>query len=336
MLLGLLLTLGASPAVAEVTSLLEYTEAKDFLRQKKFAEAAIVLKTLQRRHPDEDALVLDLSRALLHSGRREEALSILNQASNRTTHQNRRGLLSTRMRVLSRGFITNDTFQVFQDGIGYLTAGRTKAAREKFERALEREPDNVEVLTRLGQCLVLDKDEDSAAERLRVARRLNPYEPETRLWLGRAMHQRGEAREAVEELRPIVRELPLSEVAPLWYAEALAAVGQPLQGIRVLEEDLARNPLHVSALLMSAKLRVQHQGREAPTLWQARKDLQLAQSRLETYYAHSHVRDEGEMGLPVKPKPDEARDEISKLLEEVDSRLETLATGASRKKNETE
>lgn len=309
----------------------EHAEARAYLQDKKWAEAAIILRTLQKRYPEEDAVAVDLAQALLYSGRREEAVSVLGQGGNKGARAHRRaasgsGLVS-RIRVLSRSFLTNETFQIFQDGMGFLKAGKVKPARDKFERALEREPDNMEILTRLGQCLVLEKDEDSAAERLRLARRLNPYEPETRLWLGRAMHQRGEAREAIDELKAAFPALPASELAPVWLAEALSTIGQTAQGIRILEEDLERNPMHLATLVTLAKLRIQSQGRDASALWSARKSLQLAESRFKPYYAETHSRDEGELGVAVRAKPEDLREEIAKLSDEIDGRLETLATG---------
>jgi tetratricopeptide (TPR) repeat protein len=141
-------------------------------------------------------------------------------------------------------FLSNESFQGYQDGVNLLNNGKFRPARDRFEKALGQEPDNVEILIRIAQCLLLEQDEDSAAERLKLARKLNPFEPEIRLWLGRAMHRRGELRKAIAELRVAHQELKGSELAPTWYAEALLASGQRASAISVLEKDVQEYPFH--------------------------------------------------------------------------------------------
>ena len=121
-----------------------------------------------------------------------------------------------------------------------------RAARDKFEKSLEQEPANVESLIRLGQCLVLEGDYDSASERgLRLARRLNPYEPEVQLWLGPTSHQRGELGEALEQLRTAYQDQPTSEVASIWLAETLVALGSRDQALQLLKDNVKQRPDNV-------------------------------------------------------------------------------------------
>lgn len=184
-------------------------------------------------------------------------------------------------------FLTNTTFQLYQDGINQLDAGHYRAAREKFQKALEKESDNVEILVRLGQCLMLEGDEDSAAERLRLARKLNPFEPEIKLWLGRALQKRGELKPALENLREAATELSDSELAALWYAEALFASGKKSIAIQHLESAAQRSPMHLEILVALARLKLDSalagESRREETLWAARRDLQLAVSRFSAY-----------------------------------------------------
>ena len=206
------------------------TQARKLMKEKKWVEAVVVLrselKAQQLQDPNHSsAIELDLARALVYSGRREEAMTVLGQILARKKGSAKKDLIR-RERVFSRIFLTNAAFQIHQDGLNLLLAGKYRQAREKFEKALEQDPANVEVLTRLSQCLVLSGDYDSAAERLRLARRLNPFEPEVRLWLGWALKERGELRDALMELKSSYQELPSSETAAVWYAEALNDVGQ--------------------------------------------------------------------------------------------------------------
>jgi tetratricopeptide (TPR) repeat protein len=306
----------------------DYQEAQELLSRRKWAEAAVVLRKVLKSAPEFASGALDLAKALVYSGRREEALSVLTEAANRERGQ-RRAILVRRVRVLSRLFLSNTTFQMFQEGFNLLLARKYGAARDRFERALAQEPDNVEVLTRVGQCLVMDGDYDSAAERLRLARKLSPHEPEVRLWLGRALHQRGELNEAVDELRLAASGLEGSELAPVWLAEALTSAGQRAAALQTLEQDLKAQPYHVLALFTAARLRFQAtDGAVTPSaagaqaLWAVRRDLQLALSRLPRYSSAELPRFEGELGLDLRDSGGLKKD-IDGLLKRVDSRLET-------------
>lgn len=306
------------------TDLPDYFETRKLMSEGKWEEAIIVLRSLLRKSANSQNVALDLVRALSFSGRREEALSTLEQVLSRLRGEKRQVLIR-RMKVLSRLFFTHSAFQIYQDGLNLMLSKKYRAARERFDRVLEQEPDNVEVLTRMGQCLILDGDFDSAAERLRLARRLNPFEGEVRLWLGRALEQRGETREAVVELREAFRELEGSERAPIWYAEALNSLGERGAAIQVLEQDVKSDPMHVASLVTLARFKVlSSKGREKE-LWSARKDLQLALSRMERYHAPGFPRTESELGIDLRKPADEMKLEIDKILLQIEGRLEEVS-----------
>lgn len=298
-----------------------YVEAKLLLNKKKWAEAAIVLRAVVKNNPESASAVIDLARALTYSGRREEALGVFSQALTKQSGLRRENLVD-RMKTLSRLFLTNRVFQVYQDGLTLLEAGKYRLARERFEKALEEEPDNVEILVRIGQCLVLENDYDSAAERLRFAKRLNPHEPEVSLWLGRAMHQRGEIKEGLEHLASAYAGLQGSERAPIWYSEALIASGQRKAANTVLEENNKAQPFHLVGLVTLAKIRMQAPRESAEALWNARKDLQLALSRLPKYLSGELPRFEGELGIEMRRAGADLKSEIGTLLAQLDRRLQ--------------
>jgi len=277
----------------------DYAEAKALLNQHKWEEGAIVLRTVLKKSPEFFPAAMDLARALAYQGRREEALTLLGQTAARQSGA-RKLAVTIRVGVLARMFLAQKDFQIYQEGLNLLAQRKYRPALERFEKALGTEPDNVEILTRIGECLVLDGDFDSAAERLRLAKRLDPYEPEVSLWLGRALHQRGELKDAVAELKLAYVGLPTSERAPIWYSEALLSAGNRKAAVQVLESDAQSQPFHLSGILTLARMRTEvfHDGSD--TLWSARKDLQVALSRLPEYSATEFSHSESELGVELK------------------------------------
>ncbi len=310
------------PQVVEAGRESDYGEARRLIDQKKWVEAAIVLRSVLKRSPDFTLASLQLSMALAQSGRREEALTLLQAMAGREKAA-RKGRIERRVRALSRTFMTNANFQLYQDGLNLMLSRKYRNAREKLERALELEPDNVEILTRLGQCLLLDGDHDSAAERLRIARRLNPFEPQVRLWLGRALYLRGEVPESLIELRAAADQLPSSELSPVWLAEALFYANQKQAAIELLEKDVRNEPYHLVALLTLARLQTQLPVRGNEAFWSARKNLQVALSRIGKYDSLSLPPFETDLGLDLRKSSEELRADIQKIFQIVDSRTES-------------
>jgi tetratricopeptide (TPR) repeat protein len=315
----------------------DFSQARKLMKEKKWVEAVVVLRSQLKDPGHPPSTELDLARALVYSGRREEAMTVLGQILARKKGNAKKDLIR-RERVFSRIFLTNAAFQTHQDGLNFLLAGKYRQAREKFEKALEQDPANVEVLTRLSQCLVLSGDYDSAAERLRLARRLNPFEPEVRLWLGWALKERGELRDALMELKSSYQELPSSETAAVWYAEALFDVGQKPAALQILDDDVSRHPGHVWSLLTASRFRSLDATSEdaGASSWRIRKDLQLAQSRLPLYESNAlesasllnerPIDSMGDLAFEVHPSETELKKDIQKLMEETDSRIESASS----------
>lgn len=333
-----------------------FTEAQELVKQKKWAEAVVVLRSVTSEAPGFIPAQIDLARALTFSGRREEALSLLGQAIDQESFGKHREGLKRKLRVISRTFTTSAHLQSYQEGLNQLQQHHYQQARKAFLDLAVREPSNVEVLLRLGQSWLLEGDADSAAERLRHAKRLNPYEPEIRLWLGRALHLRGELSEALKELVFAENELEKSELAPLWLSDALIAVGRNSQAHRLLEKDVNKEPLHILSLVKlaklqmaqiedSAKAREKHQGGlglqererketspasdvERSRFWGVRKHLQVALSRFGEYESKRPLFFEGELGVELR-KPEQLKKEIEFLIQRVEGRLESSSNSAS-------
>lgn len=303
----------------------DFIEARQFQGKKMWAQAVLPLKQALKKEPDFSLAALDLSKALLYSGHRDEAISTLAHQITREKGA-RKAYLVQRLRVLSRSFLDHRIFQLYQDGLDFLEERKYRAAREKFLKGIEQDPNHVEILLRLGQVYLLDEDHDHAVEKLKSAARLNPYEPEIRLWLGRALFRKGDLNDGLEEIKSAANELPQSEIAPIWLAESQALIGQKRLGIKTLEEDLIRQPFHLQGLISLAKMRIIGGHPDSRSLWSARKELQLALSRMEKYFSAEGPRFESELGVEFARSPEDTREEIEKLLKQVESKLKSLNT----------
>lgn len=260
-------------------------------------------------------------RKLLHERKREEALALLIEGAQASEGSQRQGLVRY-AGVISRFFFTNQTFQVYQDGLNLMAGRKFGSARERLEKAFSAEPDNVEILTRLGQCGFLDGNPKAAVDYFRAARKLNPFAPEIRLWLGRSLFLQGKTQESLPELRAGFRGLPSSEYAPIWLAEAMQAAGQSISALRTLDHDSREHPFHLPTLLASARMRVQVPHPDAQALWAARKDLQLAQSRMDQYFTQGLAQSNGDFNLDLRKSPEELKAEIQKLFQQIQSRFD--------------
>ena len=301
-------------------SLADFAEAKNLVAKKRWADAVIAYKNILKGDPAYTPASVELARALTHLSRREEAIGVLNHALQYEKGSDRTVLIR-QARVLSRLFLTKESVQSFQVGLNLLFTKKFRAAKDRFYQVLQDEPDNIEILVRLGQCLLLEGDPDSSAERLRLAKKLNPYEPEVNLWLGRALHQRGELSQAIEELRSARADLKDSEVAPLWLSEALLDSGQRGVAIEILDTDVKAHPFHLGSLLASAQLRYRFLAKDLNELWGIRKELQLALSRAEEYASPKFPRTEGELGLELRD-PARLQIEAQALLKKVEARIQ--------------
>jgi tetratricopeptide (TPR) repeat protein len=288
------------------------SQGKKFLSQSRWNEALDTFRELLKTEPDSPEILAGVSKALAYLGRRNEGLHLLNHS---IRHQKGlgRAFLIRRVRTLSRVFTLNKTFQLYQDGLNFMAAKKYRNAREKFGLALIDEPDNVEILTRLGQSLILDGDSYKAAGILRTATGLNDFEPQIHLWLGRALFQIKQMKEAVLFLSSAHKDLPESELASVWLADALAATGQENAAIRLLDRDIQVSPLHVMSLVKVSRLRFVGAHSDPHTLGIAKRDLQLATSRLEKYRDSGLMQTRDELSLDLGPNATEAQEEIKRL-----------------------
>jgi len=175
-------------------------DAEAYLDRHKWTEARDCYLEIVKRDPRSETDWAGLATALTYLGHRQEALKKLSQAIDHVKSSQREHLLA-RIKVLSRLFLTNTTFQIYQDGLILLSSRKFKSAQEKFEKALNEEADNVEVLLRLGQITLLEDSPKEALAHFKIAKQLDPYDPGIRLWLGKALHRLGNTHDALSELK---------------------------------------------------------------------------------------------------------------------------------------
>ncbi len=297
------------------------TEGRALISQKKWPEAVVALRKAAERPGASLESVALLSAALTRTGRRAEALSALRAAAEREPKEVKKKELLARARVLSQTFLTNGCFQLYQDGLELLQVRKTRLSCEKLKQAQDKEPDNAAIIMRLAQCQVLEAEEDSALEHLRLARSLLDEEPQIPLWMGRAYHQRGEFKSALIELRSAYKAQPRSEQTVMWLAETLVAHGDSAGALHVLEDHVRANPMHVGALTQSVRVRMGLGRTDTTSLWGIRKDIQLGMSRLSGYFKDQKP---GPSELELRDLVVEGalRSDLDKLLQQVEARIE--------------
>lgn len=301
----------------------DFQDSKDHISKKQWSEATVLLQRVTKNAPQWTPGALMLAKVLTYSGRRTDAIQVLENTIQHEKGESRQALIR-QTNVLSRIFYTQESSKIYQEGLRLVREKKYRLGRERLQRALEIESNNLEILLRLGQCFVLEGNVDSAAETLLVAKKLGPFEPEVHLWLARALHQRGELKKSLQEFHSIRDELKTSEIAPLWHAEAQVSAGQKNAAIQLLEKNTREHPMHLYALYFMALLKYQAFPREESTLWGVRKDLQLILSRLENYISPQQSKFESELGLDLRNK-EFVQTETHLLLSRISAKLENVS-----------
>jgi tetratricopeptide (TPR) repeat protein len=291
--------------------------------EKKWERAVIVYRGQLKHDPKSSDALIGLATALAYTGKRESALDLLIHASTNAKGDSKR-MLTQKIHLISRVFLTNKTFQYYQDGLNLIRAQKYRVARESFEKALAEEPNNVEVLLRYGQSQFLTEDYKDAKLQFERAKKLNPLEPIIRLWLGRTNYQLGEFHSALSELKTAHAESPQSEMAAIWLAEALFASGQVHPAIRVLDRDLKGEPRHFSSLVLAARLKLQLAHWEKSMVGMLRRDLQSVLELPSSSFGSEVPQLEKELSLDMRKSELEIKAEIQKLLPQLKIRTEEI------------
>lgn len=327
--------------------------ARQKVSMRQWKEAGLTLDQMVKNGADPVGMAELYASVLLHLGRRVEAVQLLRKAAQRNPA--RAGYYNEKAKVTARIFVTALGSQAYQDGVALAVRAKLDAALEQFKKAESAEPENGEVVLRLGQIYLIQGELPQAVEMLELARELMPGEPQVTLWLGRTVFLKGDRMRSGVELKSAFEKLKQSERAVLWYSDWLHQNGQKLEALKILEQHQKAHPLHLEAILASVRIRfmapvpvptpesqeAQESGEAAKSkteaaaatspkqskeLWELRKLLQLASSRFDEAMSKPVVRTEASresLDLIIRA-PDQVRETIDALLKQVDEELEGL------------
>lgn len=152
--------------------------------------------------------------------------------------------------------------------------GAQDRAAEYYRAALRNDPENPEVLTRLGELLAANSDFDGAIDHFRRAAAQMPERVEVHLGLGKALFLKGERGEGIAALQRAVELQPDDAEAHYLLGAALRRAGAVNEAARALEAALKRDPKRVDALCHLALVR-KSLGRRAEAMQAFRDALRL-------------------------------------------------------------
>jgi tetratricopeptide (TPR) repeat protein len=191
------------------------------LAQEKASDAIEPLRDAARSRPGAIVEVL-LGQALRRTGRIAEALTVLQQASERQPpasaaffelgtllYEKRR--VAEAEAVLKRGMAVAPAGQLsFALGTIFLERGDFEDASVFFARALAANPGHPSVLCGLGRAQMARGELDRALEKFREAMANNPSEGRARFLTAQCLFELGRPAEAMEILRALVAWAPQS------------------------------------------------------------------------------------------------------------------------------
>jgi tetratricopeptide (TPR) repeat protein len=203
-----------------------HRQALDWLRRRRWDEAAACLRQLLALRPEEAEALNHLGVALSEQGQYAEALDCFDRALRGQpafpqAHHNR--------------------------GNALRKLGRHAAAAAACEEALRLDPEAADVCNNLGITLLALGRQADAAVRFRQALRLRPDHPDAANNLGVALSEQGHLTEAVAIYRQVLRRRPQAAESHNNLGIALAAQGRFAEAIACYRRALKLKPDYADA-----------------------------------------------------------------------------------------
>jgi len=335
----------------------EHAEARELVEAKKWSEAVVVFRGLLKKNYRSMSLAIELADALIQAHRREEALALLQtywDPADESVSTRKKGksstpslsptqeLLQSKIQILSTVFLTQSTFQFYQDALALIQQQKWKLAMDKLIKAQNLEPDNTLILTRMGQGYIELSDFDSAAEKLRLAKKLNPLHPDILLWLGRALFFKGELDAAQAELESAYRMDSHNERIVLWLFELLNSKSLSLQkqsknsvisrldapeAVELIENFVKENPTQMSARLISFRNRLMRDDGDRVQLHALRNEMLKGEAILTVYFQPRSPHSpefKSPYYLDHHPSIEQMRSELQLLIKDVELKISRL------------
>ncbi len=165
-------------------------------------------------------------------------------------------------------------------------AGDLELAAEHYREAVEREPENVDLLTRLARTLILINSEQSLEEAIEVAEQIvlvAPEDPRGYAMKARALNWQGQAdQSAIEAMRAIEMD-PNYVLGHAYLAEAYADLGQLRQARDQAERAIELDPYDVDARRNYAYV-LEFYGDYGGAIAQYQQALQIDPNLLDLWY----------------------------------------------------
>jgi len=288
-----------------------YAKGTELTAKKKWPEALEKFQAAIDLNPTYIDAYIEWARTAVMAGRRREGLERLTAALTVARTAAERDRIGKERDSLSDIFYTNDTFQLYQNGLNYLRLERAGSAIDALEKALLTEPDNVAVLYAYGRALQADDRRKEALAAFERAFALNEGNNDLRLDLSEALIGQNPER-ASQLLQPILE--PLTERAAWLEAQALSSMKKNKDAAEYLRISFEKNPSWQMAPFWLGRL----YANEASGAWNARKYLMTFLKRTEKA---------AEPDLPEPSSPEvrrlrTARAEAEQILTRVNRSLE--------------
>lgn len=126
--------------------------------------------------------------------------------------------------------------------------GRPGEAVENYHKALQINPDNVNILNSLGKALARQKQTAGAIECFQAALRVASNSPDAHINLGVILNELGKKDDAIREYRDALRLAPDNVIARNDLANVLIAQGQVDEAIQQYRQTLQIDPKYTHAL----------------------------------------------------------------------------------------
>ena len=239
------------------------------LAAKRYAEAATLAEEAQKRYPDQLRFADLQARALFHSGARPRALALLEAVV--TAHPDQvdaylslaalygqSGRVDDGVRLLDQASqrFPEDVSVPFRRGAMLAEAKRDADAEKAFKGVIEREPDNADALNYLGYMLANRGQRlDEAIGLITRALAVDEDNPSYLDSLGWAYFKRGDLVQAEKHLTRAADALPLNSVVQDHFGDLLARVGRYRDAADAWTKALAGDSEEIDRTAIERKLR---------------------------------------------------------------------------------
>ncbi len=209
-------------------------ELKEATMKNDWAAQVALLSPRRGQNFEQD---LQLGKALVHLERRSDCLKVLLPLLQGTRDER----VSRLIRLANEMFFSQETSNLYFEGLRLLSVGKFGDARERLEQANSKETGNLLVIQRLIQVEILIGAYDSAASRIKEVMSMGPLSNEMKAYaLKLALVADEQARVGTPRTLMLPRRpYPLSEVPFVFTLEALKKWGRTDE-IRTLAESVVR------------------------------------------------------------------------------------------------